>query len=67
MAGRGPDFERRIETQVAQAVPRMQAGVKAMATSMPAMMKALEKAADDMEASIDRGAANLPQPGYPKR
>ena len=67
MAGRDPDFERRIETQVAQAVPRMQAGVKAMATSMPAMMKALEKAAEDMEASIDRGAANLPQPGYPKR
>ena len=67
MAGRDPEFERKIETQVAQAVPRMQAGMKAMAASMPGMMKALEKAAKDMEASIDRGAANLPQPGYPKR
>ena len=67
MAGRDPDFERKVEAQVAQAVPRMQAGMKAMASSLPGMMKALEKAAGDMEASIDRGAANLPQPGYPKR
>jgi hypothetical protein len=31
------------------------------------MMRALEKAADEMEGSIDRATANLPQPGYPKR
>ncbi len=67
MAGRDANFERKVEAQVAQAVPRMQAGMKAMASSLPGMMKALEKAAEDMEASIDRGAANLPQPGYPKR
>jgi hypothetical protein len=67
MAGRDPDFERRVETQVAQAVPRMQSTMKAMASSMPGMMKALEKAAEDMEAGIDRATANLPQPGYPKR
>ena len=67
MTGRDPNFERNVEAQVAQAVPRMQSGLKAMAGSLPGMMKALEKAAEDMEASIDRGAANLPQPGYPKR
>jgi hypothetical protein len=67
MAGRDPDVERRIESQVAQAVPRMQAGMKAMASSLPGMMKALEKAAEDMEAGIGRATANLPQPGYPKR
>lgn len=67
MSGRDPDLERRIESQVVQAVPRMQAGMKAMASSLPGMMKALEKAAEDMEAGIDRATVNLPQPGYPKR
>jgi hypothetical protein len=66
MAGR-VDLERQVEAQAKQAVPRMQAGLKAMAASLPAMMKALEQVADDMEGSIDRAAANLPQPGYPKR
>ena len=67
MAGPDPDFERKVETHVAQAVPRMQAGMKAMAATLPGMMKALEKAAEDMEGSLDRATANLPQPGYPKR
>ena len=67
MTGRDPNFERNVETQVAQSVPRMQAGLKAMASSLPGMMKALEKAADEMEGSLDRATANIPQPGYPKR
>jgi hypothetical protein len=67
MTGRDADFERKVEAQAAQAVPRMQAGLKAMASSLPAMMKALEQVADEMEGSIDRATANLPQPGYPKR
>lgn len=67
MAGRDADFERKVEAQVGQAVPRMQAGLKAMASSLPAMMKALEQVAEEMEDSIDRATANLPQPGYPKR
>ncbi len=67
VAGRDPNFERQVEAQAAQAVPRMQAGLKAMASSLPAMMRALEQAAEQMEGSIDRAAANLPQPGYPKR
>jgi hypothetical protein len=67
MTGRDPNFERRVETQVAQSVPRMQAGLKAMSKSLPAMAKALEKAADEMEGSLDRATANIPQPGYPRR
>lgn len=67
MAGRGADLDRQVEAQVAQAVPRMQAGMKAMASSLPGMMKALEQAAEQMEGSFDRATANLPQPGYPKR
>lgn len=67
LAGRDPDFERQVEAQAAQAVPRMQAGLKAMASSLPAMMRVLEQAAEQMEGSIDRATANMPQPGYPKR
>lgn len=67
LAGRDPDFDRRIQQQVALAVPRMQAGMRAMAASMPAMMAAIEKAAEEMEREVDRATANVPQPGYPKR
>ena len=67
LAGGDPNFDQKMEAQVAQAMPRMQAGMKAMAASLPAMMKALEKAAEQMEGTIDRASANLPQPGYPKQ
>jgi len=67
LAGRDPNLERKVEDQVARAVPRMQAGMKAMAASLPAMARALEQAAEQMEGTIDRATANMPTPGYPKR
>lgn len=67
LAGGAPDLDRRIEREAVQALPRMQAGIKAMADSLPAMAKALEDAAERMESGLDRATANLPQPGYPKR
>lgn len=67
LAGRNRDLEREVQGQVAKAVPRMQAGMRAMSASLPAIAKALEKAAEGMEGRIDRAAANLPQPGYPKQ
>lgn len=67
LAGRDPNFERRIERQVAASGATMQAGMKALAASMPAILGALETAADEMEREIDRATANLPQPGYPNR
>ena len=63
LAGGGPDLERRIEREAVRALPRMQAGMKAMADSLPAMAKALEEAAERMESGLDRATANLPQPG----
>ena len=60
MAGRDPDIERKVERQVADAVPRMQAAMKAMAASVPAMARTLEQAAEQMEGSIDRATANMP-------
>ena len=67
LAGRDPNFERRMEQQIAATMPRMQATMKAMAKSLPAMAKGMEKVVEQMEGSIDRATANLPQPGYPKR
>ena len=67
LAGGDPNLDRRVEAQISQALPRLQAGMKAMSASLPAMMKALEAAAEQMEGSIDRATANLPQPGYPKQ
>jgi hypothetical protein len=41
----------------------MQAGMKALAAALPAMMEGLSKAQDE----LDRAAANVPRPDYPKR
>ena len=67
VAGGDPDLDRKVEAQVAQALPRMQAGLEAMSKGLPAMAKAVEEAAEAMEGSLDRATANIPQPGYPKQ
>jgi hypothetical protein len=58
-----PYIEQRIERQAVQSGVALQAGIKAMANAMPAILDALERA----EGEIDRATANLPQPGYPRR
>ena len=64
MAARGdPDIERNIERQAATSGAAIQAGVKAIAAALPALMESVDRAA----AEIDRATANLPQPGYPRR
>lgn len=64
MAAKGdPDFERDIERQVAAAGPMIQSSMKAMSAALPALIRAMEGVADEME----RATANLPQPGYPRR
>ena len=60
-------FRAGLRSFLAEAVPRMQATMKAMAASLPAMAKALEQAAEQMEGTMDRATANMPTPGYPKR
>ena len=61
--GGDPAIERRIEQQAAQSGAAIQAGAKAMAAALPAIMQSVERAA----AEIDRATANLPTPGYPRR
>ena len=67
VAGGDPNLDRKVEAQVAQAMPRMQAGMKAMASSLPVMMKTIEQAAEQMQGTLDRATANLPDPTYPRR
>ncbi len=58
-----PNFERNLEAQIAGSQVAMQAGAKAVATALPAMMKSLADAARELE----KATANLPSPVYPKR
>ncbi len=62
-AGGDPTIERRIERQAANSGAAIQAGARAMADALPAIMQSLDRAA----AEIDRATANLPTPGYPRR
>lgn len=58
-----PNFERNLDRQLAMSRVTMQAGMKALATAMPAMIKALNEAGR----AIEEATANLPSPVYPKR
>jgi hypothetical protein len=58
-----PNIERNLRRQVAEAGPKIAQGMKALSDAMPAIMKAL----DDASRAIDRAAANMPDPTYPKR
>jgi hypothetical protein len=59
----GSDAERRVEAQVAQSGRQMQAMSKALVASLPALMAALDQA----QRQLERAAANIPDPTYPKR
>ena len=58
-----PNFDRNIQRQVAEARPMIAQSMKAIADALPAVMKGL----DDAARAIDRAAANMPDPTYPKR
>ena len=58
-----PNFERDLQRQIAQSGPMIRQSMKALSDSIPAMMKGLQ----DMQESIERAAANMPDPTYPKR
>lgn len=64
LAGRNdPYLDRRVEQQAERSGVAIQAGARAMASALPAIIDSVERAADE----IDRATANLPQPGYPRR
>jgi len=58
-----PNFDRNVQRQVAQVRPIMRQSMKALSVALPAMMHGLQQASD----AIERAAANMPDPNYPKR
>jgi hypothetical protein len=58
-----PDFDRKFQRQIADAKPMIRQSMRAMAEALPAMMQGLQQAGQ----AIERAAANMPDPNYPKR
>jgi len=58
-----PNFDRNFQRQIAQARPMIEHGMNALSTALPAMTQALQQAGK----AIERAAANMPDPTYPKR
>ncbi len=58
-----PDFDRQVARQMAETGPKIRQGVKAIHEALPAMMHAINEA----QQAVDRAAANMPDPTYPKR
>jgi hypothetical protein len=58
-----PNFDRNLERKIAEARPRIQASMRALATALPQVMQSLHQARE----AIERAAANMPDPNYPKR
>jgi hypothetical protein len=58
-----PNFDRNFDRQLAESRVTLRASMKAMATALPAMIKGLT----DAGRALEKAAANLPSPNYPKR
>ncbi len=58
-----PNFERDVARTIAESRVGMQAGMKALAAALPAMMKGVAEASRELE----KATANMPSPNYPKR
>jgi hypothetical protein len=58
-----PNFDRKFQRQIAQTGPMMRQSMKALSDALPAMMQGLQQASQ----AIERAAANMPDPTYPKR
>jgi len=56
-------FDRHVHEQIANARPVIEHGMKAMAQALPAITRAMDEAGR----AIERAAANMPDPTYPKR
>jgi hypothetical protein len=55
--------EQQLQQQIEQSRPKMEAGMRAMAVALPAIMKGFSDAQHEM----DKATANVPRPDYPKR
>ena len=55
--------EQELRQKIEESRPAMEAGMKAMAAALPAIMKGFSDAQQEME----KATANIPRPDYPKR
>lgn len=60
---KGPEAEATLRAKIRAMGPAIAKGMNAVANALPAMSKAME----DIERTIDRATANMPDPTYPKR
>ena len=58
-----PDFDRRLNQQIAAARPKIRQGIRAMNQALPEVTEDLQQAQD----AIARALANMPDPNYPRR
>lgn len=58
-----PNFDRNLQRQIAQSRPIIEQSMKAMSEALPSMMQGLQQAGQ----ALERAAANMPDPNYPKR
>jgi hypothetical protein len=58
-----PNFDRHFEQRIAQSGPAIRRGIKAMNEALPAITQSLQQASR----AIERAAANMPDPTYPRR
>jgi hypothetical protein len=52
-----------VQQQIAAARPKIERSLKAFSTALPEVMDSLQR----VSSAIDRAAANLPDPSYPRR
>ena len=58
-----PEFDRHVQQQIAGSRETMRAGMTAMKTALPAIMKGLDEARSGVEKALE----NMPSPTYPAR
>ena len=58
-----PNFDRDLQRQLAQTGPMLNQSMKALSEALPGMMQGLAQA----QKALERAAANMPDPTYPKR
>jgi hypothetical protein len=60
---RDPDFDRHLQQKVATVGAKVEQQMLAMQRALPEMMRSLHEA----QKSLERAAANMPDPTYPRR
>jgi uncharacterized protein YukE len=58
-----PNFDRKFQRQIADVGPKMRQSMKALNEALPAITQALQQASE----AVERAAANMPDPTYPRR